>query len=89
MHALQIESGVVLHGWRPATRTHAFQQPLGGTFGQYSKYAALMERCWAENPQARPTFSQVSMICGPTAACMARRSSGDGCHLVQCRISIA
>lgn len=32
----------------------------GGTFAGYEAYASLMRRCWAEEPQERPTFEEVA-----------------------------
>lgn len=31
----------------------------GGTFSAYDAWVALMQRCWAEKPEERPTFEQV------------------------------
>lgn len=32
----------------------------GGVFAGYEEYAALMQRCWAEAPEDRPTFERVA-----------------------------
>lgn len=38
--------------------TPLLQYP-GGTFVAYDEYLALMQRCWADDPEERPTFEQV------------------------------
>ncbi|KAL4422385.1 hypothetical protein ABPG75_008582 [Micractinium tetrahymenae] len=56
----QIMMAVTQQGKRPAVKDQwgAAQYP-GGTFVAYEEYVALMQRCWADNPEARPTFEQV------------------------------
>ncbi|PSC73896.1 Serine threonine-kinase CTR1 isoform A [Micractinium conductrix] len=56
----QIMLAVTQQGQRPAIKDQwgAAQYP-GGTFIGYNEYVALMQRCWADDPAARPTFEQI------------------------------
>ncbi|PRW45442.1 kinase [Chlorella sorokiniana] len=51
----------VQQGQRPAvpSEQEAAQLP-GGSFAAYGDYAALMQRCWAELPEERPSFEQIA-----------------------------
>lgn len=33
---------------------------LGGTFPCLAKYVVLMQECWAQQPQQRPTFADIT-----------------------------
>lgn len=37
----------------------AYAQLPGGMFPQYQQYCALMQWCWADDPDQRPGFDQV------------------------------
>ena len=36
--------------------------PGSGSFEGYSEYILLMEQCWDQDPAARPTFAQVTLV---------------------------
>ena len=45
-------------GERPALPADAAALP-GGTFPGLPAYVALLQRCWAQEPQARPSFDDI------------------------------
>ena len=53
-------------GWLsclPCAPSPASPQLPGGTFAGYEAYVKLMEWCWAERPEDRPTFEQARAVC--------------------------
>lgn len=46
-------------GERPEVPSDAPGALLGGTFPGFPAYCALMRRCWAEEPAARPGFEDI------------------------------
>jgi hypothetical protein len=57
---LQIQADI-LRGKRLALPPRAqLPGPGAAEFAGFDAYVSLMERCWAQEPEARPTFGQVA-----------------------------
>ncbi|KAL4422381.1 hypothetical protein ABPG75_008578 [Micractinium tetrahymenae] len=60
LSAFQIIHAVTERGERPAVPDAAAAAQLpGGSFACLHEYTALMQRCWAEEADQRPTFEQI------------------------------
>jgi hypothetical protein len=77
MSVLQIMLNITQQNARPPVPDQYGASALpGGTFSGYDEYVGLMRRCWAEDPEARPTFEKVGgsgwllvSLAGCLAAC--------------------
>ena len=57
MTTYNILINVVQHGLRPDDTPN--DELFGGPCPVYDEYVALMKECWAQEPEDRPTFSEV------------------------------
>ena len=76
----QIMCAISEKGERPEVPSEAGGPLLGGTFPGFPAYCALVQRCWVEDPAARPSFEAIiadlrTMLADTSAH--ARRASGE------------
>lgn len=66
---LQIMMGLTQQHLRPEIPDQYASSALmpGGSFSQYEQYCALMQQCWADDPEQRPGFDQVGE---PSGGCL-------------------
>jgi serine/threonine protein kinase len=76
MSPFQIILEVAERGGRPPVPARASPALRGGAFPGWERYAELMQRCWAADPEARPGFDAVCAELRELAEALAKGGGG-------------